>query len=192
MEFTKCTRKELDKFLADYPIALVIEEMGMTDPGVYDPPLRIYNEFSDGKKVVDGIVAKTIIRSVREGEFDEHFIRTKLWVPDVVPAEGNAKLTYPDSTPTISLSMPKPTFTIYDDGPGTFFKIESDGSYTKADRFTPEVAIGIVLGAVTSRGTEAGIRGAKAIAGLGANLDVTFEAIIHGLRATYRDEGAEE
>jgi len=69
MTFKPCTEKELKEFVAAYPRPLEVDVAQM-----YDPPLRTYNDFSDGKVWPESVVAKTVLGSVREGEKDTHSI----------------------------------------------------------------------------------------------------------------------
>ena len=183
MKYISCTKQELDKFVEDYPGDLFPDNVQEGDEAV-----RAYNDFSG--KDPQSPVAKTIVHSVGAGKSEEYYIRYDLWTQR--KSDDEERLTHPDSTPIINFVIPPDSLTLSDDQPGVFFQIFADGSYTKADRFTPEVGIGIVLGSITNCGTEAGVRGAKAIKSLDVDLDVVFEAIVYGLRATYRDEESEE
>jgi len=66
--FRKCTKSEFETFVKNYPNPLDVDVAQM-----YHPPVRTYNDFSDGNVWPHSIVAKVFLNSVVGAE-DEYEI----------------------------------------------------------------------------------------------------------------------
>ena len=71
----KVEKAEFDAFIAGYPLKL---EKDVT--GICDPPMRSYNDFSDGKIWPESMVAKVTLNTMMKGldyhgEPDDYYLR---------------------------------------------------------------------------------------------------------------------
>ncbi len=72
-EWVECTKDELFAFLNKYP-----RELDVDITGIFDPPLKTYNDFTVDPKWPGSAVAKVSLGSCREGEKDEYYIKKGL------------------------------------------------------------------------------------------------------------------